>query len=457
MTRRAIAICAALVIVATSALADAKPGGIARQLAMGGSNVRSGLAVNPFIFRDPAFMLLNPAYQGYYKDYVWLNVAGGSLSGFGSADRYGAQNAGVNFSLARRFTIGTVLSYDPSLTNTVVSQLASFVNQVQPGRAQTGLAPVEVLELTGTVDVGPADVGIGLMYGRSKNDQETSGPSLAGSKAEHSASVLGIRAGLLWNLGRGSAVDASAAVRFDNVSDNLTGTNTAGSPTNNGEYSASATELEVIARATLKMSRTTSFVPYAAYGMVSGEPKQDAPPTGGTAFTGSQEISASVLAVGAGLEYETDEFYFAGGLSWQTASFETKVTPPPPATGTTTTTQSVTGLPVINMGAEWWFLEWLAGRFGYYRAFATTTNKNEPPTGGVTTEQNRFAGISIVNIGNYTGTDNSLITLGVGLQFGGFALDAMVSEDALRRGVGLVGPSDNLNTFGYITASYAFE
>ncbi|MGB2958678.1 MAG: hypothetical protein WBG01_03475 [Bacteroidota bacterium] len=457
MIRRAIAICAALIIVAGIGLAEAKPGGIARQLAMGGSNVRNGLAVNPFIFRDPSFILINPAYQGYYKDYVWLNVAGGSLSGFGGQDRYGAQNAGVNFSLAKRFTIGTVLSYDPSLTNTVVTQLASFINQVQPGRAQIGLAPVEVIELTGTMDMGPADIGIGLLYGRSKNQAETSGPSLAGSNAEHSASVLGIRAGLLWNLGRGSAVDASAAVRFDNVSDNLTGTNTAGAATNNGEYSASATELEIIARATLRMSQRASFVPYAAYGMVSGEPKQDAPPTGGTAFTGSQDISASVLAVGAGMEYRTEEFYFAGGLSWQTASFETKVTPPPPATGTTTSTLSVTGLPVVNMGAEWWFLEWLAGRFGYYRAFSTTTNKTEPPTGGVTTEQSRFTGLSIVNIGNYSGTDNSLITLGIGLQFGGFALDAMVSEDALRRGFGLVGASDNLNTFGYMTASYSFE
>jgi hypothetical protein len=457
MISRAIVMCAALTIVAGTALADAKPGGIARQLAMGGSNVRTGLAVNPFIFQDPAYILLNPAYQGSYKDYIWLNVAGGSLAGFGGQNTYGAQNAGVNFSLASRFTLGMVMSYDPSLTNTVVTQLASFINQVQPGRAQAGLAPVEVLELTGTIDVGPADVGFGLLYGRSKNDGESSGPSLAGSKAEHSASVLGIRAGVLWNLGRGSAVDASAAVRFDNVTDNLTGTNTAGAPTNNGEYSASATELEILARATLRVSRRVSFVPYATYAMVSGEPKQDAPPTGGTAFTGSQELSASVLAVGAGLEYRTSEFYFAGGLSWQKASFETKVTPPPPATGTTTTTLSVTGLPVVNMGAEWWFLEWLAGRFGYYRAFSTTTNKTEPPTGGVTTEQSSFAGLSIVSIGNYSGTDNSLITLGVGLQFGGFALDAMVSEDALRRGLGLIGASDNLNTFGYMTASYSFE
>ncbi len=457
MIRKAIAIVGILAIATGAALADAKPGGIARQLSMGGASVGSGLALNPFIFRDPAYMLVNPAYQAWYKDYIWLNIAGGRVAGFSTSDNsYGAQNVGVNFALAKRFTLGAILSYDPSVANTVVSSLASFVNTVQPGRAQTGLAPVEVFELTGTVNLGSMDVGVGLLYGRSKNDASTDGPPPASVNAEHSASVFGIRAGLLWKLGRGSAVDASAAFRMDNASDDITGTNSAGSPTNNGEYSASATEISVVGRATLRTSRRVSFVPYAAFGYISGEPKQDSPPTGSTAFQGTSKSSATVFAVGAGLEYRTSEFYLAGGASWQTASLKTETTPPPPG-ATTTVTNSVTGLPVFNLGAEWWFLEWLAGRFGYYRSFTTTTNKTEPPTGAPITETNRFTGVSIVSIGNYSGTDNSLITLGIGVQFGGFALDAMVSEDALRRGLGLLGSDDNLNTLGYVTANYSFE
>ena len=46
--------------------------------------------------------------------------------------------------------------------------------------------------------------------------------------------------------------------------------------------------------------------------------------------------------------------------------------------------------------------------------------------------------------------------MGLGFKLGGACIDATVSEEALRRGLGLIGASDNINTFGYITASYAF-
>jgi hypothetical protein len=62
-----------------------------------------------------------------------------------------------------------------------------------------------------------------------------------------------------------------------------------------------------------------------------------------------------------------------------------------------------------------------------------------------------------VGVGTGIFADNSLITLGLGLKFGGFALDATVSEDALRRGLGLIGAQDNINTFGYVTLSYGFQ
>jgi hypothetical protein len=46
--------------------------------------------------------------------------------------------------------------------------------------------------------------------------------------------------------------------------------------------------------------------------------------------------------------------------------------------------------------------------------------------------------------------------MGLGFKFGGAAIDATVSEEALRRGLGLVGAQDNINSFGYLTMSYAF-
>ena len=97
-------------------------------------------------------------------------------------------------------------------------------------------------------------------------------------------------------------------------------------------------------------------------------------------------------------------------------------------------------------------------------SFSSTGTKNEPPSGGgFTTETNVFAGTSFLGgptafpwtISSYS--SDGLVTLGIGLKFKGFALDGTVSEEALRRGLGLIGAADNINTFGYVTISYCFE
>ena len=87
------------------AFGQAKWGGIARQVAMGGANAGTRAVVNPFIWEDPTFMLLNPAYQTMYKDYLWMNIGGGALAGLSTANNgYGQQNAGLNFALNKEIT-----------------------------------------------------------------------------------------------------------------------------------------------------------------------------------------------------------------------------------------------------------------------------------------------------------------------------------------------------------------
>jgi hypothetical protein len=260
------------------------------------------------------------------------------------------------------------------------------------------------------------------------------------------------------DMGGGSAFDVSGALRMDKATDNVDGTNAAGATANLGDYSASATEIQVEARLKLRMSNKVNFVPYAAFGSFSGEPKQDGPQTGVLAFNGSSKLSATLLSVGAGMEYKITNFYFAGGLSFRSSHFKTESTPPsPPVIGTTTVTNSATELPVLNMGLEWNLLDWLTARMGYYRTFQSVGTKTERPSGGSTTETNTWAGNSNVLLGSYSGPDNSLITLGLGLRFGSFSLDGTVSEEAIRRGLGLIGAQDNINTFGYVTASYCFD
>jgi hypothetical protein len=467
MVRRIAFLAMALVLVAGSTIAGAHQGGIARELAMGGGPLAPtgfgpNIALNPFIFEDPTLMLLNPAYQQMYRNYAWMNIAGGAVSNFNSAadNGYGKQFAGANFSLGKEFTIGAVLSYDPSFANFMVGQMTTFVNALRPGGAQVGLHPVDVFELTASYDLGNLTVGAGILYGRAKNDSKNATAPVppASSSTELSASVLGIRLGAIMDMGAGSAFDVSGALRMDKATDNVDGTNAAGATANLGEYSASATEIQVEARLKLKMSNKVNFIPYAAFGSFSGEPKQDAPQTGVLAFNGSSKLSAVLLSVGAGMEYKITNFYFAGGVSFRSSHFKTESTPPsPPVIGTTTVTNSATELPVLNMGLEWNLLDWLTARMGYYRTFQSVGTKTERPTGGSTTETDTWAGNSNVLLGSYSGPDNSLITLGLGLRFGSFSLDGTVSEEAIRRGLGLIGAQDNINTFGYVTASYCFD
>jgi hypothetical protein len=464
MAKRIACLAMALALVAGSALAGAHPGGIARELALGGGPLAPGgfgpnLTINPFIYDDPTLMLLNPAYQQMYRNYAWMNIAGGAVSGFNSAadNGYGKQFAGTNFSFGKDITIGAVLSFDPSLVNGMVSQLATFVAPFRT--AQIGLHPVDVFEVTGTYDMGAVIVGAGILYGWAKNDASNVAglPPPSSSSTELSASVFGFRLGAILDLGGGSAFDASGAIRLDKATDNESATNGAGAPANLGNYSASGTEIQVEARLKLKMSNKVNFIPYVGFGNFSGSPKQDAPQTGIAPFTGSVNLSAMLLSVGAGMEYKISNFYFAGGVSYKTSHAKTETTPPLPAVGTTTVTLSATEFPVLNMGVEWTLLDWLTGRMGYYRTFQSVGTKTERPAGGSTTTTDTWNGNSNVLIGSYSGTDNSLITLGLGLKFGNFALDGTVSDEAIRRGLGLIGGQDNINTFGYVTASYSFD
>jgi hypothetical protein len=112
---------------------------------------------------------------------------------------------------------------------------------------------------------------------------------------------------------------------------------------------------------------------------------------------------------------------------------------------------------VINLGGEWWFLDWLAGRAGYYRALGKFKLKIESTIGTTATafETNLTTPSSFLLFGNYN--HDGIVTLGLGFRFGNFSLDATVTEEALRRGFGLIGANDNLNSFGFLNASYSFE
>ena len=417
-----------LAVVGGSALSDAKMGGVARQISMGGVG-GAGIALNPFIFEDPAYQYINPAYQGLYKDYGWANIGGngGSVTGLTTgANGYGMQHGGMNFSLGEGIAIGTVLAYDPSALNILMGAMA---NPLLGGAGYVSGPPImappaaEVLEVVGSYGWDHSHFGLGVMYGWTSQDMTTTA-----GKSELTGSVIGFRAGIHQDLGSGNAWEASATFRSNSADDK--------SPTVSG--SGSLTEFGVSGRAKLRVNNKVNFVPIAAFATASGDVTYPTPSV-------PSDISVTALAVGVGAELNYSSLYLAGGFSYAMAKNEVTIAP-------TTASNTVTSFPTFNVGGEWWFTDWLAGRAGYFRAF--TNFKTETP-GGTTTETNFFSGTSFVGVGGYG--DNNLIVLGLAARWGDFSLETTVSEEALRRGFGLAGGSDDINSFGYMTAGWNWQ
>lgn len=467
--RRQCGIALLLFVLSFSAFGQAKWGGLARQIAMGGSSAGQGVVLNPFIWEDPTLLLVNPAYQTMYKDYFWTNIGGGTLAGLTTADNgYGLQNAGISFALNKEWAIGAILSYDPSFINTARTLIQGTGSLGIGGipsvsiaqRAPQSIPPVaNVWEALVSYDGAGIDLGFGFMYGSSHQDSSSSVGNTS-SMVEASARVFGFRAGGIIDLGGGNAVDFGIAYRVDKATDKISQTPVPTSPID-GEYSVSGNELQVQGRGRFKLSNKVNLVPYAAFATLSGEPKEDAKPTTSTtATTRALKASLTSFAFGLGTEYKTPDIFLATGLSFFSASG--KIEYSQAASGTlpaltATGTVSNTAIPVFNIGGEWWFLDWLAGRAGYYRAFGNYKLKVESTAGTVasTFEAKLSTPSSFLLFGNVS--SDQLVTLGIGLRFGNFSLDATVSEEALRRGFGIIGAQDNLNSFGFMNASYNFE
>lgn len=466
MIRKITFVLLLLALASATLCAQAKPGGIARELGMGAARVDRNIVVNPFIVMDPTWLLINPAYMLKYSDYAWFNIAGGSVNGLTDANIYGNQFGGLNFSFGKELAVGAILSYDASVTNSLWSPLNAYVARstrvgANPAAAVGAPRPIEIFEVLAGYDAGDLEFGVALSYGWSNQEviNTPAPPATNSSEGSLSARSLGIRAGVRMDLGGGSMFEGAVAARLNSAKDKFTVGGT-GNGTGTSEYSASTTELEANVRLAMKMSKRFTLVPYAAFRTYSVEPKEDGLLTGQVATKYSYKNSVLSLSVGLGGEVKVKDFFLAGGVSFATRSDKTETNPnAAPTDKTTTETFSITAFPVFNLGVEYPVLTWLTLRGGYYRALASLSDKTEVD-GGAASERNISIGNSGVAMANYAPAptdENGLMTLGLGLNFGGFALDATVSEQALRRGLGLMGSQDNINTFGYVTMSYCFE
>jgi len=381
-----------------------RSGGYARVEALGS---------NPFIV-DPTNLTVNPAYAALYTNFLWGDIG----SAAAAANDGVGQFAGLNFKLNKEITLGAILSRSDFNMNSI-SQLdpgglvAGF-NANVPG---AGIIPLDNnFEILGSLNAGNMTFGLGIAYAASSMESKPA----VGSGPKNSASQIGVNAGLLGKLTPDATLDVGVSLVLPSVSY---------TPAGGSEAKASQTFIAVDARVFYKMTSKMSIVPLVSFMTVSGKYE--------VAGTSTDIPSVMNLGVGFGINYKAGDLLIAGGPSLVMQSQTT----PAVANASPELKDSKLIFPNWNLGAEWQFTDWLIGRLGYSAHTESITNQS---VASATTKDEM----------TFTGFKKGDVTVGVGLRFGNFALDATVNDDIIRQGLNNIG--GGTPTLAYVSASYGF-
>ncbi len=394
------------IIVNISAQVFDRSGGHARVLSLGN---------NPYII-DPEYIRVNPAWASYYDNFLWADI--GSKSSINTNGNSG-QFAGVNVKLSKRLTLGGLVTVSNSNPIPSISVLDpySLVNQIN---SIVGSGRVVQLnnnfELLAAYKIDKMIIGLGAAYSSSQNKMNFQ----SGANQKALADQFGLNAGILTHLNRNFLLDASASLIFPNASYD---------PGVGFKTKLSQTIFLFNARGFINTSRRLAIVPVVNFENISGSAEANG-------YNGDLQ-SITDFSIGIGANYRIHRFHIAGGVSF---NYNKTTVPQVPAVSPQLN-QSRTDFPVWNLGAEWRATRWLIARIGYQ---ATTSNNDF--------EQAISPNVKSENI--YTGYNPGTVTLGIGLRFGGFGVDATINSDVLRQGLNNIG--GGTPTFTYISSTYAF-
>ena len=404
-----IIFCLIFLIALTSVNAQdiQRTGGQARIYSMGN---------NPYII-DPEFIKLNPAWASDYYNFLWGDI--GSNAGTSFGDQSSGQFAGLNARLNSRFTLGALVTVNTNNQFVSISTLDPY-GLVQRINNTTGIGGVVSLnnnfEALASYRYGSSTFGFGIAYAATQHEIDNVGfnPQIG------DASQFGINAGLITRLTDDIMLDAGASLIFPSVSYQ---------PSTGFTTKLSQTIFLINARSFINVSRRLTFVPMINLQSASGSIETQGQ-------SGDLE-SIFNFGIGIGANYRIEDFLLAGGIG---IDFNSQTNPSVP-NASPQYTNSYVEFPAWNLGAEWIATKWLVARLGYMASTFNTTT--ETPVS--LTQNNK----NIVT--SYTpGT----VTLGIGLRFGDFSLDATVNSDVIRQGLNMIGGGGP--TFAYISTSYAF-
>jgi hypothetical protein len=405
-------------------------GGFAREIALGAGGAYSPNGLynfNPFL-RNDTYLLINPAYIGDFGNYVWGNFDG-AQSGAASQTF-----AGANFEVTKSLYLGLLVNTRGGLATS--GELNTFPGDTLPNIENT-LGFLIGYKLSPELTLG-AQVFTGSRSAENKNEA-TNSTSTTTSKM----SVLGFDVGAVYNTAQLRGELAVKVLMNSRSRKIQTGSSSSEVSLDGGM------ELGVNARAFYKLNNTYDLVPTLSFYNVSVKAKVDpAPP----ANTEKVESSQTAFEVGLGLNAKTKNALLVGGVSFVSAKEETKINNLSNTSGDTRTeTFTTTVLPRINLGVEYYALDWLTVRLGYFKTMGGTELNVEQRAGNTTTKlvetRNGFSS------GNYLG---DFIAVGVGMHFGDWNMNFAVNETFLRNGPHLVGGNTTGPLFAVFSSSYRF-
>ncbi len=449
------------------------PGGLAREMALGGSP-------NNAYLMDYTDVYTNPAWAVKYGDLIYSEL-GYSFAGYSAS----GQSAGFTYAVWKGLSIGLSVGKQEGPIfgqNSYGSQFggnaANADNFMVPfntilsahGYSALSTNTLRPFQVYGALKL--ANLTLGLAFyrvGYSTTDDYTAAAGDATNTTDEvSIGQTGLKAGALLDMDV-MLLDVSALLRINSATAKNTPPTTPANPSPNEEVDATGTELGLNARLFMKLSDKFSLVPMARFYTFGYEPEEksigQAVPAGDKYNSKPDKYSRTDIEFGLGSNITVNGGRVFAGLSLESISLKyvatsfvggvTGFVPVATQTQTITYTNSVLSLPKVNLGAEFDIASWLTGRLGFFKAFATQTNTTEAPAPARKQESKQTFEFQYMPACSLAVADQ-LLSLGIGLHFDRLSIDGYLCEEWLADGIYIASGRANA-MFGVLSMSYSFN
>jgi hypothetical protein len=449
-------------------------GGLAREMALGGS------PSNAYMM-DYTDVYTNPAWAIKYSDFIYSEL-GYNYNNYHAA----GQSAGFTYAVSKFLAVGLSIgkqegpmfqanSYGHQLGGnvSVSDDILSCVNYYISGFTTYSNIASDTwrpLEAYAALKLSRLTLGFGIyrVSWSGSTDFHSSGDTL-NTTDEATFRQTGFKAGALLDMDV-MLIDVSALLRLNSV--DAKHTPPPAVPLSlNQELTFTGTELGLNARVFMKISDKFSLVPMARFYSFVYEPELTyAVPAHIKLNSKPNKFNRTDFEAGIGTNVNINGGKVFAGLSLESISLKRTYTtfkgtyagsttaPDSISTQVTDTyTTSVLTLPKVSLGAEFEIASWLTGRLGYYKAFASQDVKTEyNAKAKAKTEETKYTFDFGYAPACSLQVADELLSLGIGLHFDRLSIDGYLAEEWLADGIYIASGKVNA-MFCVVSMSYSFN